>query len=114
MRNVEQDVQLKINKKKQNTKLHKSNKKNSANDTILFGSQSHKLPRLYSSLSSALSSSASDPSASSSKSTTASCLSWYSVIKSRTFLSASWNSISSIPSPLYQCKNAFLLYIFAN
>merc|ERR1719173_227155 len=44
----------------------------------------------------------------------ASCLSWYSVIKSRTFLSASWNSISSIPSPLYQCKNAFLLYIDPN
>merc|ERR1719233_1401823 len=50
----------------------------------------------------------------SSSSATASCLSWYSVIKSRTFLSASWNSISSIPSPLYQCKNAFLLYIAPN
>merc|ERR1719233_1078018 len=50
----------------------------------------------------------------SSRSTTASCLSWYSVIKSLTFLSASWNSISSIPSPLYQCRNAFLLYILAN
>merc|ERR1712007_365759 len=36
-------------------------------------------------------------------------LSWYSVIKSRTFLSASWNSISSIPSPLYQCKKALRL-----
>merc|ERR1719233_1771201 len=50
----------------------------------------------------------------SSSSATASCLSWHSVIRSRTFLSASWNSISSIPSPLYQCKNAFLLYIAPN
>merc|ERR1711994_293502 len=45
---------------------------------------------------------------------TASCLSWYSVMRSRTFLSASWNSISSIPSPLYQWRNAFLLYIAPN
>merc|ERR1719273_975803 len=46
--------------------------------------------------------------------TTASCLSWYSVIRSRTFLSASWNSISSMPSPLYQWRNAFRLYIAPN
>merc|ERR1712241_131309 len=51
---------------------------------------------------------------SSSSSITASCLSWYSVIKSRTFLSASWNSISSIPSPLYQWRKAFRLYIAPN
>merc|ERR1719492_600227 len=44
----------------------------------------------------------------------ASCLSWYSVIRSRTFLSASWNSISSIPSPLYQWRNAFRLYMAPN
>merc|ERR1719410_2912040 len=50
----------------------------------------------------------------SSSSRTASCLSWYSVMRSRTFLSASWNSISSIPSPLYQWRNAFLLYIAPN
>merc|ERR1719273_2888978 len=53
-------------------------------------------------------------SSSSSSSRTASCLSWYSVMRSRTFLSASWNSISSIPSPLYQWRNAFLLYIAPN
>merc|ERR1719273_1134693 len=53
-------------------------------------------------------------SSSSSSPTTASCLSWYSVIKSRTFLSASWNSISSMPSPLYQWRKAFLLYIAPN
>merc|ERR1712113_459127 len=53
-------------------------------------------------------------SSSSSSPRTASCLSWYSVIKSRTFLSASWNSISSIPSPLYQWRKAFLLYIAPN
>merc|ERR1719412_2041990 len=51
---------------------------------------------------------------SSSSSITASCLSWYSVIRSRTFLSASWNSISSIPSPLYQWRNALRLYIAPN
>merc|ERR1719379_2876064 len=51
---------------------------------------------------------------SSSSSSWASCLSWYSVIKYRTFLSASWNSISSIPSPLYQWRNAFRLYIAPN
>merc|ERR1712056_74194 len=53
-------------------------------------------------------------SSSSSPPTVASCLSWYSVIKSRTFLSASWNSISSIPSPLYQWRKAFLLYMAPN
>merc|ERR1712117_931858 len=53
-------------------------------------------------------------SSSSSSPRTASCLSWYSVIRSRTFLSASWNSVSSIPSPLYQWRNAFLLYIAPN
>merc|ERR1719410_353544 len=35
-------------------------------------------------------------------------------MRSRTFLSASWNSISSMPSPLYQWRNAFLLYIAPN
>merc|ERR1719510_2687698 len=50
----------------------------------------------------------------SSASTVASCLSWYSVIRSRTFLSASWNSISSIPSPLYQWRKAFRLYMAPN
>merc|ERR1719295_18454 len=50
----------------------------------------------------------------SSASTVASCLSWYSVIRSRTFLSASWNSISSMPSPLYQWRNALRLYIEPN
>merc|ERR1719461_1842417 len=51
---------------------------------------------------------------SSSSAITASCLSWYSVMRSRTFLSASWNSISSMPSPLYQCKKALRLYIAPN
>merc|ERR1712048_1380115 len=51
---------------------------------------------------------------SSSEPTTASCLSWYSVMRSRTFLSASWNSISSIPSPLYQWRNALRLYMAPN
>merc|ERR1712223_1612478 len=60
--------------------------------------------------------SSSSPSSSSSSdcSNVASSLSWYSVMRSLTFLSASWNSISSMPSPLYQCRNAFLLYILAN
>merc|ERR1719168_217964 len=53
-------------------------------------------------------------SSSSSSPRTASCLSWYSVMRSLTFLSASWNSISSMPSPLYQWRNAFLLYIAPN
>merc|ERR1719411_1315441 len=35
-------------------------------------------------------------------------------MRSLTFLSASWNSISSMPSPLYQWRNAFLLYIAPN
>merc|ERR1719373_1045165 len=51
---------------------------------------------------------------SASASTWASCLSWYSVIRSRTFLSASWNSISSMPSPLYQWRKALRLYIAPN
>merc|ERR1719356_1069559 len=51
---------------------------------------------------------------SSSPPTVASCLSWYSVIRSRTFLSASWNSISSMPSPLYQWRNALRLYMAPN
>merc|ERR1719373_697553 len=55
--------------------------------------------------------SSSSPSSSncSSSSTVASWYCWYSEIRSFMLDSASVNSISSMPSPVYQCKNAFLL-----
>ncbi|CAH2072927.1 unnamed protein product [Thlaspi arvense] len=39
---------------------------------------------------------------------------WYSETRSFMLLSASVNSISSIPSPVYQCKKAFLLNMAVN
>merc|ERR1712124_160640 len=54
---------------------------------------------------------------SSSNSCSSAVASWYccySETKSFMFDSASVNSISSIPSPVYQCKNAFLLNIAVN
>nr|GMC80763.1 protein TUB21 [Ipomoea batatas]GME20962.1 protein TUB21 [Ipomoea batatas] len=39
---------------------------------------------------------------------------WYSATKSFMLLSASVNSISSIPSPVYQCKKAFLRNMAVN
>ena len=43
----------------------------------------------------------------SSSSTVASWYCWYSEIRSFILDSASVNSISSMPSPVYQCKNAW-------
>merc|ERR1719373_210218 len=60
--------------------------------------------------------SSSSPSSSncSSSSTVASWYCWYSEIRSFMLDSASVNSISSMPSPVYQCKNAFLLNMAVN
>merc|ERR1711912_109201 len=49
-----------------------------------------------------------------SSSAVASWYCWYSDTKSLMLLSASVNSISSIPSPVYQCKKAFRLNIAVN
>ncbi|KAI8123627.1 hypothetical protein CVS40_5681 [Lucilia cuprina] len=51
---------------------------------------------------------------SASSSAVASWYCWYSETKSFMLLSASVNSISSIPSPVYQCKKAFLRNIAVN
>ncbi|OXU22589.1 hypothetical protein TSAR_000624 [Trichomalopsis sarcophagae] len=51
---------------------------------------------------------------SASSSAVASWYCWYSDTRSFMFDSASVNSISSIPSPVYQCKKAFLLNIAVN
>merc|ERR1712225_53987 len=58
--------------------------------------------RIHGSVSYSPSSSSNSPSSSA----VASWYCWYSLTKSFMLLSASVNSISSIPSPVYQCKNA--------
>nr|GMD14130.1 protein TUB [Ipomoea batatas]GMD18867.1 protein TUB [Ipomoea batatas] len=58
--------------------------------------------------------SSSSPSYSQSSSAVASWYCWYSATRSFMLLSASVNSISSIPSPVYQCKKAFLLNMAVN
>merc|ERR1712002_863446 len=58
--------------------------------------------------------STSSPSKYSSSSTVASWYCWYSETRSFILDSASVNSISSMPSPVYQCKKAFLLNIAVN
>ncbi|EPS64387.1 hypothetical protein M569_10395, partial [Genlisea aurea] len=59
-------------------------------------------------------SSSSSSSNSASSSAVASWYCWYSETRSFMLLSASVNSISSIPSPVYQCKKAFLLNMAVN
>eukprot|EP00091_Calanus_sinicus_P020862 TRINITY_DN5941_c0_g1_i2.p1 TRINITY_DN5941_c0_g1~~TRINITY_DN5941_c0_g1_i2.p1 ORF type:complete len:117 (-),score=27.61 TRINITY_DN5941_c0_g1_i2:151-501(-) len=78
------------------------------------GLDPYTLGRVMSGYSTSCSSPSSSSSNSSSISAVASWYCWYSETRSFMLDSASVNSISSMPSPVYQCKKAFLLNMAVN